>query len=1067
MADALFPVPFLPGIHQEIDPAVVPPGALARIENARMPRDGGIIKRQGTDQVVDSPTGTSCSGVGYYRGRQAVIVDGHVWDRDGATESVWATRGRAPRFLPRRAHFIHFNDTASQLDMPSAAALNGYCAVSFSTGADVMLVVLNPSGARVFSRRVTTRHMPRVIVANGQWLWSYCRTSNLSVCFRLLSTDFTLTSEATVAFKFADSDRYDTILDGASDVLLTYRDQATQMVVERHAASAPSYAQSAGHAVTIANSAIIALQTHVVTNSAVYVGWIDNANAGRRSVIDYALTASAEAQFNSSDTITQMTVAPYNSTSAWYVYRNSTQDAIRCVVVNSAGSATLTYTSGMPGMALLSTPHLSDATGFHVWLKNHIYGTANSFLSKSVLCRFLPANENVLTVEMSPDERPGFPNTAVRQMPLRPPANGGFDDGGTVEETPWYFPALVTIRTQPAQAGTSPVPNDPSATEALMLYEYESNPPPAGSSLGTDAGQPFPIAEAAGAGFVFGGGGQELVSAHALKDPVNTAEPVGFENGFIVAPLLAAARTTGAGLVDGGLYQGLAVFEKIDSDGRRHRSCPSNLASATCNAASAQVTWSWDVMPLTEREMAEDGVATATHIYSTVANGSIFYRVTPDTSAPVATTTTNFVMTTEPSAAAEIIYTLGNVKPNQPAPAHRHGFVALGRAWCVGLFNPRLIECSKYFVPNEPVTFTRDPAFRTEAPIDVTCAAEMDGTIYALGPDGIAVFSPGLGPNNQGSPALPPCSLLSRTGCVSPGSLLRVPGGIMFEGLRGMYLLARGGAEPSYVGGPVGDQLSGVPTNEAGGTIRDAALVRNWRTRGLSESVACFAFKAEADDESYVAAYDPEGQRWVSIDTGRPAHRLASWPSERGERLVTYPSALDGTEGAPTIDAHCSDDFVSADVNSVATRTRVDTTIETGELHPFGLLGWGQVKEVALLCTVIDPEAVVSLQYRRNGSSTWETAKPQSLFGHASGGAAGNFDDGAPFRLPGDVAVLRWPVGAGRDTNAIRLRFSDSRPGPLNGVGTPQPARVVYHGCTLLVSAERGMLPQGTSQRVP
>jgi len=1074
MADELVHIPFLPGIHQEVDPAVVPPGALARIENARMPREGGIIKRQGTAKVdveVGEVIPDGVSALGMYRGREVVLAGGHAFDRDAAGEGRWRKAGRAPRFLPRRGHFIHFDDTASQLDMPSAAVMNGYCAVSFSTGADVMLIVLDPAGARVFSRRVTGRHMPRVIVANGQWLWSYCRTSNVSVCCRTLSEDFTLSAEVSVATKYADSDRYDTIRDGSANFLLTYRDQAAQMVVERRAASAPSYTQADGHAFTIANSSVIALQTHVVTNSAVYVGWIDNANDGRRSVIDYGLTASTEGQFNAGATITQMTVAARNSTSAWYVYRHDTAGQIRSAVVNSAGGVAATYTSGMEGMALLSSPHLSDASGYHVWLKNHIYGTANAFLSKAVLCRFLPGSENVLAVELCPDERPGFPNTAVRQMPLRPPANEGFDEGGSTETTPWYFPALVTIRTQPAKAGTAPVPADPSATEALILYEYESNPPPAGSALGIDGGQPFPIAEAAGAGFVFGGGGQELVSQHALKDPADTTEPAGFENGFIVSPLLTAARTNGSGLTDGGIYQGLALFEKIDSDGRRHRSCPSNLASATCNAASAQITWSWAPMPLTEREMAEDGVSTATHIYATAANSSIFYRVTPDTGAPFATTNSGatsitYVMSTEPNTSAEIIYTLGNVKPNQPAPAHRYGFVAMGRAWCVGLFNPCLVECSKFFVPNEPATFTRDPAFRTSAPFSVTCGTEMDGTIYLLGPEGIAVFSPGVGPNNQGSPALPATTVLSRTGCISPGSLLRVPGGIMFEGRRGMYLLARGGSEPTYVGGPVGEELSGNATNEDGGIIRDAALVRHWRTRGLSESVACFAFESEEDGERYVAAYDPESQRWVSVDSGRPAHRLASWPSERGERLVTFPNAMDGSEGAATIDAHCSDDYVSENVNAEATRTRVDTTIETGELHPFGLLGWGQIKEVALLCTVIDPEAVVTLEYRRNGAVTWEAAKKQSLIGRSSGGSDGNFDDGAPFRLPGEVAILRWPIGAGRDTNAIRLRFSDSRPGPLNGIGTPQPARVIYHGCTLLVSGERGMLPQGKSRRV-
>jgi hypothetical protein len=1093
MAYRPFHVPFLPGVHQDVDPAVIPAGGLARVLNGRMPREGGITKRRGSTQVTEIHTETQDIGgpidaVGTYRDRHVVMGGGRIWERAPGEFLTFRESGRTPRFLPRRSHFLHFNDTNTSADLPNSAAgvFDGvlYVASTWRSGTDVMLVVMNDKGARVFAHHELARYGPRVIRTTTGFLWTYCREDTLGVYARMLDVPalvsggsgytVTLSAEPGIALgaKQSYTEAYDICRSGpagtSDEFLFMRRNTATSITIQRRSVVDP-YTTTDSASVTVTNSLLIAAQIMELDNDEVFYTWIDNGNDAYVGAAANDLTSTAETAIDAGDTITQVTLARRSTNSAWCVYRNSTDDAVRATHVQANSALSTTYDFGCPGMSILSRPHKADSTGFHIWLKNHLYPTTQAFQSKAVLARWNLDTLTSLNVELIPDERPGFPSTSARQIPLAAPANAGVDgttEGGGLDgrHAKWWFPALVTIKTAPAKAGTAPVPSDPAVTVAIYLYEYEEATPPTDSALGGH-GDPLAFDTAAGAGFAFGGCGQEITSQRLLK--TTTGEPVGFENGFLVAPELTATITNGSGLTTSGIYQALACFEYVDCDGRVHRSCPSNLVSATPNGPSNQITFAWDPFPLTEREQCDKGSTHTLHVYATAANSSIFYRVTPDTSAPSATLTNSFILTTEPNTSAAIIYTLGNVKPNQPAPAHRYGVTALNRLWLFGLFDPRIIECSKFFVPNEPATFTRDPAFRTFAPVDVFCGTEMDGVIYAFGADGIVTIAPGIGPNNQGSPALPPCSLLSRTGCVGTGGLLRVPGGIMFEGRRGMYFLARGGNEPEFVGAPIAEDWPGVPVNELGGCVRSAALLRHSSNRDLTNSIACFAYQSLTDSELKIACYDPESRRWVGVDIGRAAHRIGSWPDSTGDRLVTFPHEPADAPPTATIDADAAADFVSYDVNSaVTTYAPISTSVETGWLRPFGLLGHGEIHEVTVLVTVLDPEARVSLEIRRDGAATWEPPKLQPLTPYSSGGDAGNFVDGPAKRLPGSVATLRFPVGAGRDTTSIRLRLTDSALGPEDGIGALLSARVIYHGVTLWTTPSDGPPLQGTGKRV-
>src|SRR5262245_53293095 len=102
-----FHVPFDGGIRQDVDPAVAPEGYLARIENGRIPRSGGVIRRPGTDAVSLGVSATSNAfdagpphGAARVLGRQVLAQADRVYARDERILPSWQEVGRPARHMP-------------------------------------------------------------------------------------------------------------------------------------------------------------------------------------------------------------------------------------------------------------------------------------------------------------------------------------------------------------------------------------------------------------------------------------------------------------------------------------------------------------------------------------------------------------------------------------------------------------------------------------------------------------------------------------------------------------------------------------------------------------------------------------------------------------------------------------------------------------------------------------------------------------------------------------------------------------------------------------------------------
>jgi hypothetical protein len=618
----------------------------------------------------------------------------------------------------------------------------------------------------------------------------------------------------------------------------------------------------------------------------------------------------------------------------------------------------------------------------------------------------------VLQPELTPDERASkhgvrgwLPEVAFRE--------GQQDENGNLS-THGFLPALVVVNT-----------NSDTSHDSLgvVLYEWETFFPPTATARR--------IVEHASGGVVVGGDLQELpldVSNRTIStlgdDTSVGSNPRGRQNNFPYAPAILAVATADdptASLIGGAVYQFMAFLEQVDEIGRLHRSAPSNVVAVLVPDATTKVTLTMAAMAVNERELASRAHRAVVHVYATQGNGSVFYRVTPNAGAPAAYSSsyTDLNVTwvfqgaiDSDISSAKVLYTQGGVLPNRPAPAHRFCAVGSGRVMLGGLFEPRLVEISKYERPAEPTQFTREDAFRTMLPERCTGLAFMDGNFVAFTRRGVYLIPGSSLPNDQGAPALAsPAKLPSTVGCIDWRSVLEVPDGIMFQGERGIYLLPRGFGQPVLVSEPVQDELQGrrvvsacvvgSPGSEFGPGVGEVTPTDE---RSMGQHLAVFSVFAPdwiGETDGRLLVFDLERRIWLSIDDPAANDYFGAAVANWGGQL-----------------AIASRVQITNDVRvELPGPSSSGAVLETGDVRPAGPTGWTAVKKMQLLVTVLDPRCRVGLELARDGG-----------------------DFGAPRYIPltgigvGHSIVLEWAMPEGREGTAWRFRFSEASDAPSFGV---------------------------------
>jgi hypothetical protein len=352
-----------------------------------------------------------------------------------------------------------------------------------------------------------------------------------------------------------------------------------------------------------------------------------------------------------------------------------------------------------------------------------------------------------------------------------------------------------------------------------------------------------------------------------------------FEHGFHLYPEISAATATGAIGLSNGAYQYIAVYEWIDSKGQKHSSAPSIFKSLTISGGpkSANVT----VQTLKYTSKKENVAAVSIAIYRTVANGTLFYRVTSDVTPlfnnPAADTIT-FLDTLSDSVlqTKALIYTTGGTLDNLTVPSCNVAAVFKNRLFVGGLEQETSILFSKQHVISEGVAFSDlfSVAVGNQGG-SVNAMAVLDEKLVIFKRAGIFILV-GDGPTDSGAQNdfLNPQQVASDVGCTEPESIVETPEGVMFKSAKGIYLLNRS-LEVSYIGAKVEDfndyNITGavvVPnqnqvrfTTAQGTTLVYDYFFKLWTVFTNQASAACIGWISDfvflkADGQALIEAAD-------------------------------------------------------------------------------------------------------------------------------------------------------------------------------------------------------------------
>lgn len=385
----------------------------------------------------------------------------------------------------------------------------------------------------------------------------------------------------------------------------------------------------------------------------------------------------------------------------------------------------------------------------------------------------------------------------------------------------------------------------------------------------------------------------------------------------------------GSGL-DAGTYQYVAVFEWIDVLGQRHLSPPSNPVSITV-AANHKVTLT-ATGPICSGRLGAAGSfqSIATRFYRTLAGGTVFYLAN---ASPVgigtyggAYATYDDISNDATTSTREVLYTQGaqgglsGILQNDEPPAAKFVWAGSDRLILGGLEDPSGVQFSKLVFPGEPVRWSASEAFRVYIDSPVTGVASLDGMWFVFSRSAIWAFS-GQGPDDAGNGDFSsPRRIPSSVGCLSGRSIVETKDGLMFLGQAGIYLLPRGGGAPEWIGERVQDVLVTYP-------IITCALFDK------REGLAYFGCVDATGTTGTILIYDVNYGQWQQ-DTFNSSMPLATL-SKFGDSMV-----LNGWYRQSTT--------LFAD-NPAGSNVSVVPVITTGDIRPFGTLGWGRTRKVCVL----------------------------------------------------------------------------------------------------------------------
>jgi len=1011
------------GMHQEFGKHSAPPGTIYSATNSRLDADGVLVKRGGhvaLAATTNKPASIVIAGNGVTNYIEATAFLSAIGSTPcvGTTagtvfcmvNSIWHYQGRCSSCKPLRKRSGFAGTTPSSncfSEHHSAQAVNsqGYiCFAAINDSEVIFITIESPDGTLLVRTHSSGSRVQVLAVGTTFYVVSQSTTTLTAQPLTPNGTDITFGSSATVGTLTSSSAHWDTSSYDGTNWFIIYQSAATVVTVQKMTGTTASTTVvfgdgSDGTVVAIAGTVPVSIFADSTTTH-IWVGWYNNPTV--TGAVQYRVYTAALAI-----NLPVATIA-----TAVNVYGPPLFGRYRDATPGNGGVTTVAF---VIFRYVEAAGNLTRGTN---WVTANTAGTVSS---PSILWHVLPiskpdnynrfwaftdnGNDN-FTSQRAALLRVST-GTATIEHPVielvSPPMPGVLGAAGP-SATSAYFHAIATGSSSsffsfPFILNTIGTASPPELLARIEAYEYTTSEQSQHVDIGTfgtflaTAGQPteFP----------------GLPSSQRTSSTVHI-NGGGSETGFLHPPIIISAANGGAAGTASHSWR--AHYEWVDSRGRRHRSAPSAPISLSTVNATIDVDLEIASIELSQRSALFDvanGTGPAIVLSRTLNGGTTYHRVKTVLGAGQSggfVDITDTVLDID-AADEEILYTDGGVLQNDIAPACQFMTFSEDRLWLGGLWDPRVIQCSKLIIPEEPFQFTDHASFQVILPSDCTGLAYMDGQVVAFADDEIFAFG-GTGPNDQGIGEFSsPRRLAQGIGCIDSRSIIETNIGVLFQSKRGIELLPRGFGPVSWVGKAVKDvfQVDGLTE------VLGAAVYTG------TNNTAHFLVKAPGDASTTIAlVYDIERNEWtkdilfqecLAVGTwpDGPVYAAASFSSSSFPNPFLYENASQTGDGAVG-----STDYVSQEIIFC-------------RIYPFGsAIGWGSINKATMVLESRDTTAAsVTISVQTDQAAVQAPATSWAVTPSATG----------------DQFWREYQIPNNRQCSGITVTLSDSQSPSVSGSG--------------------------------
>jgi hypothetical protein len=774
---------FAGGVDTKTDPKQVLPTKLMELENAVFTRQGELRKRSGYDilrTTIDNSSDTisQATGVAAFRDELNLFTGSKLYTYLEAVES-WKERGTVSSILTSARSIVRNVYQQSDPDASYSSGLGTYLWTDSSGGVRYS-VVDEESGAFVVSNvllNASGQQARTVAVGNFVYILYVVGTS-IRFRYFTVTTPTVLSAEETLTTNLDPTDKIYDVQRVGDRAYVSYNTNVVGGSIATFYITATRAVSSEIEQTGVEASRGISITSDQDDN--IFVSWCDTTGA-RYKVYDYDLNATVQAT-----TVLETIGNLRNITSAL-----TAEDTVTFLyeVANTVGALDANFVKRNTGTnaGVVGTPSVL-------------------FRSVGLASKLFEYNDNfyVATTNKSPLQSTYFVYNLNGDIATKLSTNLG---GGYTASS--ILPTAVLSET-----GKFIIPVQKKGelqAEESVLY----------TSLGISA---FTLDFESLNNFVTAELGQQL---HIVGGVLQSYDGVTVnETGFSLFPETVSSSlvNVGSGNIPNGTYQYSVVYAWIDNAGQIHRSAPSIPLEVVVSGGPSNVQLTIPTLRITKKENV------FLEVYRTEDVGSLFYKVTSNTSLTLNNKTVDTIAYTDNKTDAqlisgELLYTTGGVLDNIAPPSASMIVTWKNRLVIKSSDDENVLWFSKLRNEGYPVEFsdfntiTVDPRGG-----DISALGVLDDKLIIFKQNSIHVQQ-GDGPNNLGEQSdfgLPQL-ITSDAGCIDVNSVVETPEGLMFKSKKGIYMLNRG-LSLSYIGAPV-EAYNGSRVTSAE-LVQDANQVR-------------------------------------------------------------------------------------------------------------------------------------------------------------------------------------------------------------------------------------------------